>query len=249
ALADDENGRSLLLARGRAAKNPDAWVLEDVCLHVPAGETVAMVGESGAGKTTLAALLPRFYEASQGEVAIDGVPVGRYAQRFLRSQIGIVRQSPFIFDTTIADNIRFGRPDATDEEIVEAAKNANIHDFIASLPNGYATQVGEQGVRLSGGQRQRLSIARVFLKNPTMLIFDEATSALDNESEAMVRESMERLCAGRTTVIIAHRLSTIRNAGYIYCLREGRIIEHGRHADLINIPDGYYKKLYEMHKF
>lgn len=247
--AADQNGRSLLLSRQQAAASAEGWVLENINLQIPAGTTVAMVGESGAGKTTLAALFPRFYETAKGEITIDGVPVKQYSQRFLRSQIGIVRQTPFIFDTTIAENIRFGRPGATDDEVAEAAKNANIYDFIMSLPQGFATQVGEQGVRLSGGQRQRLSIARVFLKNPAILIFDEATSALDNESEMLVRESMERLCSGRTTVIIAHRLSTIRNAGHIYCLRDGRVVEEGTHAQLAAIPGGYYKKLYEMHKF
>ena len=227
----------------------DKWILENVNIHIKAGENVALVGESGAGKTTLAALIPRFYDVSGGKIKIDGIPIKEIAQQSLRSQIGIVRQTPFLFDTTIRENIRFGRLDATEEEIVMAAKEANIYDFIMSLPDGLDSMVGEHGVLLSGGQRQRISIARVFLKNPAILIFDEATSALDNESEALVQQSMEQLCHGRTTIVIAHRLSTVRHSDHIYCLRDGRVIEHGSHAELLAIEDGYYKKLYTMHTF
>ena len=160
----------------------------------------------------------------------------------------MVRQTPFLFDTTIRDNIQFGRPEASEAEIIEAAKEANIYEFIQSLPDGLDTQVGEHGVRLSGGQKQRIAIARVFLKNPSLLIFDEATSALDNQSEALVQEAMEKLCRNRTTVIIAHRLSTVKHADVIYCLRAGKVVEHGTHAALL-AQDGYYKMLYEMHTF
>ncbi len=227
---------------------PDEEVLHDVSLHADAGSTVALVGESGAGKTTLAALIPRFYEVGSGTVRIDGRDIREYELRSLRRNIGVVRQTPFLFDTTIRDNIQFGRPEATESEIIEAAKEANIYDFIQSLPEGLDSQVGEHGVRLSGGQKQRIAIARVFLKNPSLLIFDEATSALDNQSEALVQEAMEKLCRNRTTVIIAHRLSTVKHADVIYCLRSGKVVEHGTHAELL-ARDGYYKMLYEMHTF
>ena len=223
-------------------------VLDDICMSIGRGRTVALVGESGAGKTTLAALIPRFYDVGQGAIRIDGVDIRDYSLHFLRRNIGIVQQSPFLFDTTIRDNILFGRLDATEDELIEAAKNANIYDFIMTLPEGFDTPTGERGVRLSGGQKQRISIARVFLKNPSILIFDEATSALDNQSEALVQESMERLCRDRTTIIIAHRLSTVKNADYIYCLRGGKLVEHGTHQELLAL-DGYYKTLYTMHTF
>ena len=227
---------------------PGEEVLHSVTLHADAGSTVALVGESGAGKTTLAALIPRFYEVGSGSIRIDGRDIRDYELRSLRRNIGVVRQTPFLFDTTIRDNIQFGRPEATEAEIIEAAKEANIYEFIQSLPEGLDSQVGEHGVRLSGGQKQRIAIARVFLKNPSLLIFDEATSALDNQSEALVQEAMEKLCRNRTTVIIAHRLSTVKHADVIYCLRAGKVVEHGTHADLL-ARDGYYKMLYEMHTF
>ena len=223
-------------------------VLQDVSLHADAGKTVALVGESGAGKTTLAALIPRFYEVASGAIRIDGRDIREYDLQSLRKNIGVVRQTPFLFDSTIRDNIQFGKPDATEAELIEAAREANIYDFIQSLPTGFDTQVGEHGVRLSGGQKQRIAIARVFLKNPSILIFDEATSALDNQSEALVQEAMEKLCKGRTTIIIAHRLSTVKHADLIYCLRGGKIVEHGSHAELL-AQNGYYKMLYEMHTF
>ena len=229
-------------------KDEEANVLKNISFTVQPGETVALVGESGAGKTTLAALIPRFYEPQQGTISIDDIPVGDFAQRLLRANVGIVQQTPFLFDATIRENILFGRPEASEEELIEAAKAANIYDFIQTLPAGFDSNCGENGVRLSGGQKQRISIARIFLKNPPLLIFDEATSSLDNESEAFVQESMERLCHGRTTVIIAHRLSTIKNADRIFCMRSGEIIERGTHAELLELG-GYYKELYTMHSF
>ena len=223
-------------------------ILHDVSLKAEAGRTVALVGESGAGKTTLGALIPRFYEIHSGSIKIDGIDIRDYELRSLRKNIGVVRQTPFLFDSTIRDNIMFGNPDATEEEMIEAAKEANICDFVMSLPQGFDSQVGEHGVRLSGGQKQRIAIARVFLKKPSLLIFDEATSALDNESESLVQEALEKLCKGRTTIIIAHRLSTVKHADVIYCLRDGKVVEHGSHAELLS-KDGYYKMLYEMHTF
>lgn len=224
------------------------WVLNDISITIPAGKTVALVGESGAGKSTMAALIPRFYEVGDGRITLDDVDIRRFSQYFLRSKIGIVQQTPFLFDSTIRENILFGKPDASEEALIEAAKNANIYDFIMTMPNGLDSICGERGVMLSGGQKQRISLARVFLKNPPVLIFDEATSALDNESEALVQDSMERLCRNRTTIIIAHRLSTVRNADYVFCLRNGRVEEYGSHHELLE-KNGYYKKLYTMHSF
>ena len=223
-------------------------ILRGISLDIPGGATIALVGESGAGKTTLASLIPRFYEVNEGSISLDGTDIRSFAQRFLRSQVGIVQQTPFLFDTTIRENILFGRPDATEEELIEAAKRANIYDFIQTLPEGFDSNCGENGVRLSGGQRQRISIARVFLKNPPVLIFDEATSSLDNESEHLVQQSMEALCHGRTTIIIAHRLSTIKKADFICCMKQGKIVEQGTHEELLAL-NGYYKDLYTIHTF
>jgi ATP-binding cassette subfamily B protein len=225
-----------------------AHVLKNVSLSIPAGQTVALVGESGAGKSTIAALIPRFYEADQGTIAIDGVDVLDLRQQFLREQIGIVQQSPFLFDTTIRDNILFGNRAASEEELIKAAKQANIYDFIQSLPEGFDSPVGEHGVKLSGGQKQRVSIARVFLKNPPILIFDEATSALDTESEQLIQDAMERLCRNRTTIIIAHRLSTVKHADSIFVLRNGEVVESGTHAELTS-RKGYYHTLYTKSLF
>lgn len=227
---------------------PDSDVIDHVSFEVKAGTTVALVGESGAGKSTIAALIPRFYDVSEGSIEIDGIDIRKYRQKDLRARIGIVQQSAFLFDASIRENILFGRPGASEEEVLEAAREANALDFISTLPKGLDTQTGERGVKLSGGQRQRISIARVFLKNPPILIFDEATSALDNESEELVRQSMETLCKGRTAIIIAHRLSTVKHVDLIYCLKNGRLIESGSHAELI-AKNGYYKKLYDMHSF
>ena len=226
----------------------DALVLKNVSMTIPAGKTIALVGESGAGKSTLIALLPRFYEVDSGQILINDIDILDLKQRFLRKEIGIVQQNVFMFDTTIRDNILYGDPAATDEQVIEAAKNANILDFINSLPDGLDTAVGERGVKLSGGQKQRISIARVFLKNPPLLIFDEATSSLDNESEAYIHESMIKLSENRTTLIIAHRLSTVKNADLIYVMQSGEITEIGTHDELMN-KKGYYHQLYTKSLF
>ena len=215
-------------------------VLSHVSLDVQAGEYVALVGSSGAGKTTLCSLIPRFYEVTFGAIYVDDVDVRDYSLKSLRQNIGVVQQDVYLFAGTVLENIRYGRPDATREEIMEAAKNANAHDFRMNLPEGYDTNMGQRGVKLSGGQKQRLSIARVFLKNPPILIFDEATSALDNESEKVVQESLEKLAKNRTTFVIAHRLSTIRNARRILVLTEEGIEEQGTHEELMGKKGVYY---------
>ena len=220
-------------------------VLSRVSMEVRAGEYVALVGESGAGKSTLCSLIPRFYEVTDGAILVDGRDIRGYTLKGLRDQIGVVQQDVYLFAGTVMENIRYGRPDATDEEIIEAAKKANAHSFIEMLPNGYDTDIGQRGVKLSGGQKQRLSIARVFLKNPPILIFDEATSALDNESERVVQESLEKLAENRTTFVIAHRLSTIRNAERILVLTEEGIAEEGNHQELLE-KNGIYAELYNM---
>jgi ATP-binding cassette subfamily B protein len=224
-------------------KGHDMLVLDDVSLHIPQGKTIALVGESGAGKSTLVSLIPRFYECRYGEILLDDVNILDLTQKYLRQNIGLVQQNVFLFDTTIRENILYGKPNATDDELDDAAKNANIYDFIMTLPDGYDTLVGERGVKLSGGQKQRIAIARVFLKNPNILIFDEATSSLDSESEEFIHQSMELLCKGRTTLIIAHRLSTVQNADMIYVMKQGKIIEKGTHLELIKL-ESYYHKLY-----
>ena len=218
-------------------------VLSHINLDVKAGEYVAIVGSSGGGKTTLCSLIPRFYDVDGGTVKLDGTDIRKIYLKDLRRQIGIVQQDVYLFAENIMENIRYGRPDATDEEVIEAAKLANADGFISQLPDGYQTDIGQRGVKLSGGQKQRLSIARVFLKNPAILIFDEATSALDNESEKIVQESMEKLAKGRTTFVIAHRLSTIRNAGRILVLTANGIEEEGTHEELL-ARTGVYAKLY-----
>lgn len=218
-------------------------VLRHIDLKIPQGQYLAIVGSSGGGKTTLCSLIPRFYEVTKGDIKIDGKDVRDVTLRSLRDNIGLVQQDVYLFSGTIFDNIKYGKPDATYDEVVEAAKNANAHDFIMSLPDGYNTDIGQRGVKLSGGQKQRLSIARVFLKNPPILIFDEATSALDNESESIVKESLEKLAKNRTTLVIAHRLSTIKNADKIIVLTENGIEETGTHEELLK-KDGLYKELY-----
>lgn len=220
-------------------------VLNDINMHVSAGEYVALVGPSGVGKTTLCSLIPRFYEVSEGTIRIDGKDIRKIKLDDLRNNIGIVQQDVYLFAGTIMDNIRYGKPEATDEEVVMAAKNANAHEFIMGFPEGYDTDIGQRGVKLSGGQKQRLSIARVFLKNPPVLIFDEATSALDNESEQVVQHSLESLAKNRTTFVIAHRLTTIRNAGRIMVLSEEGIAEEGTHEELLD-RKGVYEALYHM---
>lgn len=218
-------------------------VLSHVSLHVNAGEYVALVGSSGAGKSTLCSLLPRFYDVTGGAVKIDGTDVRQLELKSLRGHIGIVQQDVYLFAGSIFDNIRYGKPEASRQEVVTAAKCANAHEFIMALPDGYDTDIGQRGVKLSGGQKQRLSIARVFLKNPPILIFDEATSALDNESERVVQDSLEKLAENRTTFVIAHRLSTIENAERILVLTENGIAEEGTHEELLQ-KQGIYEKLY-----
>ena len=222
-------------------------VLNHVSLDVPAGSYTALVGPSGAGKTTLCSLIPRFYDVTEGRVCVDGKDVRKLTMKSLRGQIGMVQQDVYLFTGTILENIAYGKPGATREEVVAAAKNANAHEFIMQFPNGYDTDIGQRGIKLSGGQKQRLSIARVFLKNPPILIFDEATSALDNESERVVQESLERLTKNRTTFVIAHRLTTIQNAENILVLTEEGIAESGTHEELLK-KGGIYEKLYHMHQ-
>ncbi len=222
-------------------------VLNDVNLDVNAGEYMALVGPSGVGKTTLCSLIPRFYEVSEGTIKIDGMDIRKIKLEDLRNNIGIVQQDVYLFAGTIMENIRYGNPDATDEDVIRAARRANAHEFIMSFPDGYDTDIGQRGAKLSGGQKQRLSIARVFLKNPPILIFDEATSALDNESEKVVQQSLEELARNRTTFVIAHRLTTIRNARRILVLTEKGIEEQGTHEELL-AKKGVYESLYHMYR-
>ena len=223
----------------------DTPVLKNVSFQIPAGRSVALVGPSGGGKTTICNLLPRFYDVTEGRITIDGKNVRKLTLKSLRDNIGIVQQDVYLFCGTIKENISYGKPGALMEEIIDAARHANIHDFIMSLPDGYDTYVGERGTRLSGGQKQRISIARVFLKNPPILILDEATSALDNESERHIQKSLEELAKNRTTITIAHRLSTIRNADEIIVITENGIAERGTHHDLLK-RGGIYAHYYKM---
>ena len=220
-------------------------VLSDISIDIPAGRSIALVGPSGSGKTTICSLLPRFYDVTGGSITVDGKDIRGLTLKSLRSQIGMVQQDVYLFDGTIKDNIAYGKPGATDDEIIKAAKCASIHDFIMELPEGYDTYVGERGTRLSGGQKQRISIARVFLKNPPILILDEATSALDNESERWIQKSLEELSKNRTTITIAHRLSTIRDADEIIVITEDGIAERGTHAELLE-KNGLYAAYYNM---
>ena len=225
--------------------NDKETVIKDLSIQIPKGKTVALVGPSGGGKTTLCHLIPRFYEVDRGEVLVDGENIKDYTLSSLRSAIGLVQQDVFLFTGTIKDNILYGKPTATEEEMKAAAKNAHIAEFIEGLAEGYDTWIGEKGVRLSGGQKQRLSIARMFLKNPPILILDEATSALDNESEKIIQKSLTALSKGRTTLVIAHRLSTIRNADMIIVLSDKGVEEQGSHDELYAKNDGLYKRLYD----
>ena len=226
------------------AYNDSKEVLDDINLHIPSGKMYAFVGASGGGKTTLCHLIPKFYPLENGMIYIDGEPISEISNDSLRRNVGIVQQDVFLFTGTFRENIAYGKIGATDEEIVAAAKQADIHEYISSLPDGYDTQIGERGVKLSGGQKQRLSIARVFLKNPAILILDEATSALDNTTEAIIQKALFKLCEGRTTLVVAHRLSTVRKADEIVVINGGKIVEQGTHDALIS-ANGTYKKLYD----
>ena len=220
-------------------------VLHDFSLDIKKGEIFALVGPSGGGKTTVCHLIPRFYQIEQGNIYIDGKEIRDLTAQSIRQNIGIVQQDVYLFNASIRDNILYGRPDATEEEIIEAAKRANIHEYVCTLEKGYDTVIGERGVKLSGGQKQRLSIARVFLKNPPILILDEATSALDNTTEILIQQSLDELCKGRTTIVVAHRLSTVKNADKIAVISDGRIVEQGKHEELLE-KNGKYAELYKL---
>ncbi len=249
---DDEGATDMGKAEGHIefrhvtyAYDGEKDVLDDVCLNIEKGKTYALVGPSGGGKTTICHLIPHFYDVTQGEILVDGRDLRTVTRESIRRNIGIVQQDIYLFNASIRDNILYGRLDATEEEVIEAAKRANIHDYIMTLENGYDTQIGERGVRLSGGQKQRLSIARVFLKNPPILILDEATSALDNTTEILIQQALDELCRGRTTLVVAHRLSTIKNADEIAVIADGKIAEQGTHDELI-AQNGLYADLYSL---
>ncbi len=249
-IIDSENAKDIENVEGNIEfknvtfkYNDSTEILSNINLSINAGKTLALVGPSGGGKTTICHLIPRFYELNEGDLTIDGENIKSIKLKSLRKNVGVVQQDVFLFTGTIKDNILYGNPEANDDQVIEAAKKANIHDFIVSLPEGYETYVGERGVKLSGGQKQRISIARVFLKNPPILILDEATSALDNASELIIQKSLEELSKGRTTIVVAHRLSTVKNADEIVVLTKEGIKEQGTHEELLNY-NGMYSKLY-----
>jgi ATP-binding cassette subfamily B protein len=253
-IEDSQGSKDLVVTKGiikyenvNFSYDDDTQILKDINLTVDGGTTIALVGESGAGKSTLANLIPRFYEVTSGSIFIDDQNIKDITQSSLHKKIGFVQQNVFLFDSSIRENLKYGKAGATDDELWNALKAANLDKFVASLPHGLDTQVGEHGARLSGGQKQRLSIARVFLKNPPILIFDEATSALDSESEKLINEAFKRLAKGRTSIVIAHRLSTVRNADNIIVIDDGKIIEMGNHLSLIK-KDGKYTQLYNSQK-
>ena len=253
AIKDEEGAEALTVKSGvidfnnvSFSYNEGGNVLKNINLHINSGENIALVGPSGGGKTTLCSLIPRFYDVSSGSITIDGTDIKSVTLKSLRENIGIVQQDVYLFAGTVAENILYGRPGASYDEVKEAARLAGADSFIEKLPDGYDTYVGERGVKLSGGQKQRISIARVFLKNPKILILDEATSALDNESEHIVQKSLEKLSQGRTTVTVAHRLTTIKNADKILVITENGIEESGTHRELVN-KGGLYSKMYEMY--
>jgi subfamily B ATP-binding cassette protein MsbA len=229
-------------------KYEDEYVLKNFNLKVPKGQTVALVGQSGSGKSTIANLMTRFYDVNEGDITIDGVDIRDFTKKSLRNLLGLVTQDSILFNDTVKNNIGLGKENATEEEIIEAAKIANAHDFISDLPQGYNTNIGDSGNKLSGGQKQRLSIARAVLKNPPIMILDEATSALDTESERLVQDALEKMMQNRTSIVIAHRLSTIQNANTIVVLQKGEIVEQGSHSQLMD-KDGVYKKLVTMQSF
>lgn len=249
---DDPNAEEMKVAEGHIEFKNVSYsysegeeVLKNVSLDIKKGEKFALVGPSGGGKTTICHLIPHFYDVKDGQILIDGKDINKITRSSLRANIGIVQQDVYLFNASIRDNILYGRPGATEEEVIEAAKRANIHNYIMSMPNGYDTVIGERGVKLSGGQKQRLSIARVFLKDPAILILDEATSALDNTTEILIQNSLDELCKGRTTIVVAHRLSTVKNADEIAVVSDGKIIEQGPHDSLIAM-NGVYANLYKL---
>jgi ATP-binding cassette subfamily B protein len=253
-IVDSENAKTIENVKGDIEfrdvsfnyKGSEKKVLDGININIKAGQSVALVGPSGGGKTTLCNLIPRFYDIEKGEILVDGENIKNITLHSLRKNIGVVAQDVYLFSGTVRDNLIYGKPDATDEEIIAAAENAGAHEFISVLPDGYDTYIGERGVKLSGGQKQRISIARVFLKDPPILLLDEATSALDNESEKLVQESLDRLAKGRTTLTIAHRLTTIKGADEILVLTEDGIVEKGSHAELMS-QDGIYSKMYNLY--
>ena len=241
----DGLNKSIELRHVSFSYNSSREILTDINLNIPKGSTIALVGQSGSGKSTLVDLIPRYHDVCDGEILIDGVDIRQMTIQSLRSIIGNVNQEAILFNDTIYNNIAFGVEHATMEQVEQAARIANAHDFIMEMEHGYQTNIGDRGGRLSGGQRQRISIARAILKNPPILILDEATSALDTESEKLVQDALERLMKSRTTIAIAHRLSTIKNADLIYVLHDGKIVEQGTHEELLAF-NGYYKKLNDM---